>query len=96
MHMIAHLSLKNEFASADRHRKTVLGGGDRAGPVVVIGAIRVVGQVEVDHHPPIGQQFRLKVAPRPVGLLARQSVGEGQKERVAVGVERQRRLLPLN
>src|SRR6266545_3159320 len=65
------------LARLDRDRQPVFWRGDWARPVVVVGAVGVVGQIEVDQEPPVAEWLGLQVAPRPIRLYPCERVGEG-------------------
>ncbi len=81
------------LAGLDRDRKPVGRRRQGADPARVIRARRVVGEVEVEHQPPvlaaeIGTLDRVEqVSPGPIGLLGAGGVGERQEDPTAVAFE---------
>ncbi len=63
---------------------------DGAGPGVVVGAVRVVGVVEIDVQAAIGEGFDIEVAAGAVGLGAAAGVLERQEEAATARVREER------
>ena len=70
----------------DGNLEPVLGRWKGTGVAVVVGAGRAVGEVEVDPHLPVFGRVKVEIAPRPIGLLTRCGVSEGEEQAVVVGV----------
>src|SRR5436309_13298174 len=80
------------LAGADRDLEPVLRRRQRAAPVVVVRAVRVVRAVEVEQVLAVAERFRLHVAARAVGVLAAGRVAERDEELVALMEREQRRI----
>src|SRR6266571_4067046 len=76
------------LAGPDRDLEPVLGWRQRAAPVVVVRAVRVVRAIEVEQVLASAERLRLYIAARAVGLLTASRVAEGDEELVAL-VERE-------
>ena len=69
------------LAGPDRRGDAILWRGDRAGPVFVIGAERVVDVVEVQPEVAVVESVDFEISSYGICLVARGSVSERQKER---------------
>src|SRR2546428_9862573 len=74
--------MEGKLSGADRHGEPVLRGRERAAPGVVVGAIRVVGTVEVEREAASAERLGLDIAARPVGLFPARCVAERDEELV--------------
>lgn len=81
---------------ADRHLQPVLCRRYRAGPAFVIGAVRIVGIVEIYQKPATAQCLRLQITASRVGFCSDQRISEGQEKLMTGTVNRQLRCLPIN
>src|SRR5919106_716975 len=87
---------KRHLSRTNRNRQPVLAGWDRARPVGVIGAERVVGVVEVDYDVPVESGgLELEVPAGTVGLSPTRCIPERQEELVTDGRLIQRHLCRL-
>src|SRR3989304_6147102 len=86
------VQLEGHLTGADRDLQAVLRRRDRARPVFVVGAVGIVGEVEVDEQAAVGKGLRLEIAAGAIGLLPGERVGEGKEEAVLVVVEGERGL----
>src|SRR5690606_18549222 len=59
------------FAGLDGHAEPVFGERDGAAPLLVVGAVGVVGVVEIDVECAVGEFLDVEVAAGAVGLAAR-------------------------
>src|SRR3972149_111806 len=76
------MGIEELLASANRHFQPVLSGRDGAVPHFVVGAIRVVGYVEINQEFPVGKLLWFQGAPGAIGLIAGQRVNEQEKDPV--------------
>jgi hypothetical protein len=67
----------------------------RARPHFVIGAVGIIGHVEIHHETVAGQRLRLEVAPGRIGFFSGQRIRKRQEESMGAGVKGQFRLLSI-
>ena len=88
--------MKDLLSGPNGHIQAVLNRGQWTRPLLVIGTIGVVSQVEIHQEFPIRQLFHFDVAPCRIGFLARQAVDKWQEIAILVGIKRQPCGLPIN
>src|SRR3990172_9472665 len=84
------------FTCTNGNIQAIFRGRERARPAVIVCAVWVVGQVEIDHKAIVPKRLRFKITTGRVGLLASQLVGKRQKIPMWSSEDRQFCILPVD